>query len=346
MSHSHERAEKTCLNCGASPLHDRYCHHCGQENVVPRQTLWHLLVHFANDITHFDGKFFETMKMLLFKPGFLSAEYVKGRRTKYLDPIRMYLFISATFFLVFTSVFHSPEPPAAKDKPMLNFIDSVRAANVQNVGITFIIMDNGRFSKPPTLFDIEPQMKKGYKYYDSVQNTLPKSKKDDAIDRFINKQYISAYKAYDANPYNFIPNVLNTFLHSCSKVFFISLPIFSFFLYLLLFRRRKEYYYVSHAIFSIHYYCVAFLFLFLPVLCYELLKRANASEDIVSNMLSIMFYLIAGGMLVYLYVAMIRFYKQGWFKTLIKFILLSGVFAVTLIVLIYSMFMNSLAHVH
>lgn len=105
MSHSKEREEKVCLNCGAA-LSGRYCHICGQENTEPKETVWTLVSHFFNDITHFDGKFFSTVKYLITKPGFLSAEYLKGRRAGYLHPIRMYVFTSAFFFIIFFWLFN------------------------------------------------------------------------------------------------------------------------------------------------------------------------------------------------------------------------------------------------
>ena len=103
MSHLKERKEKNCLNCQAT-LFGRYCHVCGQENLEPKETVWHLIQHFFNDITHFDGKFFSTVKYLLRKPGFLSTEYVAGRRATYLNPIRMYVFTSAFFFIVLYAI--------------------------------------------------------------------------------------------------------------------------------------------------------------------------------------------------------------------------------------------------
>jgi hypothetical protein len=105
LSHSKERKEKICLNCGAG-LQGRYCHVCGQENIEPKETVWSLVTHFTYDITHFDGKFFSTVKSLLLKPGFLSREYINGRRAGYLHPIRMYVFTSAFFFIIFFSVFN------------------------------------------------------------------------------------------------------------------------------------------------------------------------------------------------------------------------------------------------
>jgi hypothetical protein len=102
MSHHQERSEKNCLNCG-SQVYGRYCHVCGQENKEPKESFWHLVSHFFNDITHFDGKFFNSVKYVLFRPGFLPAEHMRGRRASYLDPVRMYIFTSAIFFLLFFS---------------------------------------------------------------------------------------------------------------------------------------------------------------------------------------------------------------------------------------------------
>ena len=104
MSHLPRRKEKNCLNCGTEVI-GHYCHHCGQQNIEPKESVWHLVSHFFQDITHFDGKFFTSLKDLFFKPGFLSKEYMIGRRVRYLNPIRMYLFTSAIFFLIFFSLY-------------------------------------------------------------------------------------------------------------------------------------------------------------------------------------------------------------------------------------------------
>lgn len=346
MSHEHERIEKVCLNCGAQPLYDRYCHHCGQENVEPKQTLGHLIAHFFNDVTHFDGKFFSTMKQLLFHPGFLSAEYVQGRRTTYLDPIRMYLFISALFFLVFSSLLHSPAPPTPKDKPVLDYIDSVRKIDdhMPEGGITFVLIEVPGMHKKGSLFDVAESMKHGKNYYDSFVRSLPPDKRPDFFKHYLRRQFAGIYQNYDTNPYNFVPEAINIFLHWLSKIFFISLPIFTFFLYLLYLRRKKEYYYVAHAIFSIHYYSVSFIFLFIILLTGVYVYDHDV--EMFDTFLMYTAYVIFAGMVVYLYIAMLRFYKQGWFKTLIKTIALSLVSGAVIILLIFLMFMQSLSSVH
>ncbi|HAO04930.1 MAG TPA: hypothetical protein DCQ15_09650, partial [Chitinophagaceae bacterium] len=99
MSHLKQRKETNCLNCNAE-VTGRYCSVCGQENIEPHETAWHLITHFFNDITHFDSKFFTTLKILFTQPGFLAEEYRIGRRNSYLNPVRLYVFSSFFFFLV------------------------------------------------------------------------------------------------------------------------------------------------------------------------------------------------------------------------------------------------------
>jgi hypothetical protein len=336
MSHTRERHEKTCLNCGTAPLIDTYCHHCGQENVEPRQTLWHLIVHFFNDVTHFDGKFFSSMKLLLFRPGFLSSEYVKGRRKKYLDPIRMYLFISAAFFFLLYSVSKPQQKVSMRDVREMRYIDSLRKAEATIDGFQFQIINDEHLSKDVSILNTRDQIKHGERHYDSAQRSLPASERDSWLKNQINKRMTGVYQTYDANPYNFVPNAIDIFWKSLSKIFFISLPIFAFYLFLLFIRRRKQWTYVSHAIFSLHYYCVSFIFLLAIVLAWEISYSALAITAAV----------VVTGLLVYLFIAMLRYYRQHWAKTLLKFFLLSFFTFITYTFLIIGMFLSALGQAH
>src|SRR6202012_940267 len=102
MKHAHLRHDKTCLNCGAH-VPDRYCSHCSQENTEPIESFGHLLNHFFADVTHYDSQLLSTIKYLIFRPGYLTQQYNLGKRLSYLNPIRMYIFISAIFFLLMFS---------------------------------------------------------------------------------------------------------------------------------------------------------------------------------------------------------------------------------------------------
>jgi hypothetical protein len=104
MSSLPERSEKRCLNC-ETLVFGRFCQVCGQENSNHRLGFWQMAKHFVFDIFHFDGKFWHTLKYLVARPGFVTAEYISGKRASYLEPVKMYVFTSAIFFLVFFTFF-------------------------------------------------------------------------------------------------------------------------------------------------------------------------------------------------------------------------------------------------
>jgi len=93
---------KSCLNCGA-PLSGPYCGACGQKAHVHRSVL-HAVEEFLHGIVHFDSKFWRTLPLLLFRPGKLTREYVRGRRARYVAPVALFLLTVFSMFLLFGSV--------------------------------------------------------------------------------------------------------------------------------------------------------------------------------------------------------------------------------------------------
>jgi hypothetical protein len=88
-----------CLDCGA-PLSGRFCSECGQR-AQPRSLSIPSLLHDAiHDLAHLDSRVWRTLRALLFRPGFLTNEFLAGRRTRYLPPFRLYLVLSIIFFLM------------------------------------------------------------------------------------------------------------------------------------------------------------------------------------------------------------------------------------------------------
>src|SRR5690606_24926283 len=63
----------------------------------------YLFTHFIEDLVHYDGSFWKTVKNLLFKPGVLTKEYLGGKRKKYVAPVKLYIFVS--FFVFFVGGF-------------------------------------------------------------------------------------------------------------------------------------------------------------------------------------------------------------------------------------------------
>lgn len=85
-----------CLNCGA-PLRGPYCAACGQEDRDPDPPAHVLAREMAADALGADSATVRTLRLLLLRPGALTAEYFAGRRARYLAPLRLYLLLSFPF---------------------------------------------------------------------------------------------------------------------------------------------------------------------------------------------------------------------------------------------------------
>jgi hypothetical protein len=87
-----------CLDCGA-PLAGPYCSACGQKGGEKILPLGHLLHEVFHELWHVDSRFLRSAWALL-KPGFLTQEYIAGRRTRWFPPFRLYLIASLMLFLL------------------------------------------------------------------------------------------------------------------------------------------------------------------------------------------------------------------------------------------------------
>ncbi len=337
MSHLKERAEKNCLNCNAI-IYGRFCHVCGQENIEPKESVWHLVNHFVEDITHFDGKFFSTLKYLIFKPGFLSHEYLKGRRADYLHPIRMYVFTSAIFFLVFFSFVHTNEDSLVKvnssttiekdvssKKSLFNSatdslnkpIDSIKNRHTNN----FVII-NGDTVKAKTLDE-----------YEALQKKLPKNKRDNFFQRIYAKRSIIIAANLSSGKKNVYQDIITELIHNIPKMMFIFLPIVALILKLL-YIRKKDVYYINHAIFVIHLF-IGIYIIWLGILGVSYIKLISGYKIFSYIGLFLFFFIFF-----YIYKSMRNFYEQRRAKTVFKFLLFNFIIFVLFLFISTLFFIN------
>ena len=90
-----------CLNCGTPlDLSDVHCSYCGQLNTTKSLSLTDFLGEFLGSIITYDSKFRYTLKDLLFRPGVITRNFVKGQRLKYANPFRFFLSVSIIYFLL------------------------------------------------------------------------------------------------------------------------------------------------------------------------------------------------------------------------------------------------------
>lgn len=323
----------------------RYCQNCGQENIETRESFWSLMKDFVFDIIHFDGNFFHTLKYLFIRPGFVAREYAEGKRASYLHPIRMYLFTSAVFFLVFFSFnngrffndkgnnFLSPEDRrelvasleqslehAPSDSFTLKKISLLRDTSkaITNADLALLTPNRLQLGK-------EADYRSAHEY-DSVQNALPPKKRDGWFYRRMELKKIEIKEKYRNRPGEISSSIGEAFVHRLPYLLFLSLPFFALILKLL-YVRRKNFYYSDHATFTLYHYVFSFILL-LFIFGVDSLKSWLGW-----GWLS---YLITALLLywpVYLFLEMRRFYLQGAGKTLAKFLLLNFLGVVVLLVL-------------
>ena len=94
-------AVRTCSNCQAL-LTGQYCAICGQRDRTRMISLWELIADFAGEFVNLDSRFWRTIFPLIFRPGRLTSEYLRGRRVHFTPPLRLYLISSVLFFLFAT----------------------------------------------------------------------------------------------------------------------------------------------------------------------------------------------------------------------------------------------------
>jgi hypothetical protein len=304
MSGHHLRHDKTCLNCGHL-VEERFCTRCGQENLEPKESFAHIVGHFFADITHFDSKFFITIKDLILRPGFLTKEYVAGKRMSYLNPIRMYIFISAMCFLVLFAGRHEqgqgPEHATAADS--IAVMKKGESLNLK-MGTGQVIIDMTEY-KYNTVRE-----------FDSVQATLPDSAKDKGTMHYILRHNVAQKEKRGTSKIHIEVDIS----HDIPKLMFVLLPLFA--LYVGWFYNRKKYYYVNHAIFSVHFHS----FVFLLFLVFALLARILPGDwtEIILGLLGILLTFV------YLVAALHGMYGQSFWLGLLKGISITLLYIVTL----------------
>lgn len=88
-----------CPNCDTHCT-DLYCPHCAQPTRIGIPTVRGFIGDFVDKLFALQGRLPLTLKVLLGHPGGLTADYLDGRRARYLKPLNLYVAVSVLFFLM------------------------------------------------------------------------------------------------------------------------------------------------------------------------------------------------------------------------------------------------------
>lgn len=253
-----------CLNCHEQIGDSNYCPNCGQLNTDKKLPVKVIMQDFLGDYITFDSKFFKSLVPLILKPGYLTREYLSGKRVRYIFPFRLYLFTTFVFFFIIAvntkmdSGFLSELPGNVKS-------DSSAVVNDEQISKDSLITVINEIPYIPEK-KREELIKKIEAAPEDTVFTGEKSfnvkigedESDNSIIRYFQKkaEYISSRKD-GANIF------WKETINQLPKVLFILLPLFALILKLLYFRRKI--FYVEHLIFSLHFHTYIFINLLLAV---------------------------------------------------------------------------------
>jgi hypothetical protein len=325
----HYRKEKDCLNCGAT-LEGKFCHQCGQENLQMKESFGHMMNHAISDYFHFDDQFFSTIKPLFLKPGFLSIEYLEGRRARYLHPVKMYIFISLVYFvLLFQTGFQPAEPnntDGKKDSKKTiaatnKQLDSVIKDPQVPVYVKNVIIRAKRSYVTKADSDTKNAVNKPiknhnwlfttthdttYAQYSASEQKLAPNKRDGFILNYFNRKVFEYHKKYGSMAKEVFFDELK---HNIPKMMFLMLPLCALIFQIAFWSNKK--YYVENLIYTFHLHCFLFLFLTIIMLLQIVIPTGW-------NLNFWLLFVATAGIIWYIYKSLRVFYQRTRFRTITK----------------------------
>jgi Protein of unknown function (DUF3667) len=334
-----------CTNC-ASPMMGAYCGVCGQPVETHRRSVFTLLHDFVKDIASFDSRILRTARALLFQPGELSLAFREGRTQRYVPAVRLYLFVTLIFFLtlsfagiaILQLALMSTSQRFVQDKNHNVFVvkngirEPVPGFKADDKGNVYLgnpalghkvvsgMKADGQLTETvatqPHFFARFGSVKPGHapaKVLADMDQELKKaSAKKSGFSAWINEHVTRMFKVLATDPAA-INGPLTTWI---PRALFILLPLFALLLAAFYWRQRHEFFFVDHLVFSLNMHTFGFALLLIAAGLAQIL-----SGGIVAT--------IAGlALAVYLFLAMKRFYRQGWFWTSAKFAAVGSIYAV------------------
>jgi hypothetical protein len=94
-----EPSASHCVTCNAE-LRGDFCHACGERAQRDPPTFVRFVSELLGELLDTDGRVVRTLRLLVMRPGRLTAEYVKGRHKPYLSPAAVFILMNVLFFFV------------------------------------------------------------------------------------------------------------------------------------------------------------------------------------------------------------------------------------------------------
>lgn len=326
-----------CLNC-ETPLNievDNFCPNCGQVNNTKKETAFGLVKELVEEFLHLDSKVFKSVVPLLFKPGFLTVDYIQGKRARYFHPVRMFLIVTVIMFIV--SNFASNKIEKDRQEEINEYLSDSSKVGVDPRTIrpdSILTFDSESWEFKNEANPKERDTTNNFYWSfgdvkiqkDTLQRYLDQGITDPSalmdtfkIERsFFNTLFFNqAVKSQLAGK----EKVYDYYKHKLPWILFSLMPVFAFVLYL--FYIRRKIFFVDHLIHAFHLHTATFSLVII--------------QDILSLIFSFdttnIYWLIP----IYYFISLKKVYRQSLWKTIFKgvavgiFYLLFGIIVIFIV---------------
>ena len=310
--------DEPCLNCGDTTP-GNYCPTCGQRKTEVLVSVRTMLADVLEDQLVLNRALPRTIGALLFRPGFLTSEYVRGRIVRYIAPFRLYLVASVLFFLVLSFVGMDQGPTITIDGEVASVEEALEAAGTSLTTLQMIdtvgLSAEDRAAVRSALARADSALQsgdsaaaQGAAREDDFVPGRPEHLQDWARTVEINSPWPWVTRALERKliqvghlpPGEAMRVVLGDMLEFAPHMVFLLLPLFAALLKLLYIRRSR--YYAEHFVFALHVHAFVFVnFLLMFIFPWDWIDA-----------------ILLLWMMLYVWLAMRHVYQQGWFRTTAK----------------------------
>jgi hypothetical protein len=301
------RKTESCLNCGRKLAEeDNFCANCGQKNQDNYVSAYRLIADFFTNYFSLDSRFGRTFKPFFTKPGFVTEEFVQGRRVQYAHPVRWYLVFSVLHFFFLSFVYERNENlemvkvSGNEDRNTISFQnsdewDSLSAEEHLKAALEIVPHPDSSYTIPyEAISRLEEHTELTQtQIYDTLQLDRGTFK-----ERIIGSQMIKFGRLR-------VQDINREIVRNLSIIAFFLLPVYAFILKIFFWRKGL---YIKHLIHSLHIHAFVWILLtisYIPVLFFDYKGP--------------LFFLITFGLLFfYLIISCRRLYQQRYFILITK----------------------------
>ena len=276
-----------------------YCGNCGQEAKELRRPFFRLSREAISSLFELDGRSFRTLFYLLTKPAHLSKEYFSGRRMQYTPPLRLFLVISVSFFLLvsfYTSI-----------RSMEGILSANHEISGEEVSAS---TDDEEDLLAPTLAFVESI---NLPFFDVQTNTN--------LRRAMSAQAETNINSMIEDPSEFFRG----YLEYITVFILLMIPLLALIQKLIYI--RSGHFYVEHLVLTLHNHA----FIIFIVFVNSLIDLVNGSRiPIISSAFGYLGAAIYIWMWVYLFLSLKNYFQQGYGITLLKYLTTTILYGFTL----------------